>query len=131
MFFKDHEKAVYAPPGHPAGDAKFDPLALDRALVRATGGKLADLLRQHAAGSDGLGDVSPEGQAANALMSADAEEQLVRAARAAFALPDFPACTDGAALDLLWHYLAYMEGKGSAGATPPASPAPSDSRPAA
>lgn len=132
MFFPAHEKLIYAPPDHPAG-ASYDPLALDRELVRLTGGRLSALLVQHRAGSDGLGNVDAGAEADNALQSARAEEELVRAARTAFGLPDFPASTDGVALELLWHYLEYMEGKGEPGATRPpsadCSASPGDPRP--
>lgn len=128
MFFPERDRLIYTPPDHPDQSARFDPLALDRALVRATGGRLADLLAQHQAGADGLGDVSPGAGAKNALMSAEAEEQLVKAARAAFGLPDFPDCTDGRALEMLWHYLEYMAGKGRPGEPPPTSPGSTDSQ---
>lgn len=118
MFFQDHEKQIYSPQG---SDKKFDPLAIDRNLVIASDGRLNDLLKQWRASSDGLGDVSKDSQRNNAIQSAMAEEALARAARLVFGLPDFPDCTDAAALEWLCDYLDYMEGKGQRGKTPPHS----------
>lgn len=118
MFFEPHEKTIYSPEG---SDKKFDPLAVERALTIATGGKLNDLLTQWRAASDGLGDISPEGKAQSRVAAAEAEGQLAAVARAAFGLPPFPDCTDADALEWLCDYLRWMEGKGSRGSPSPDS----------
>src|SRR5262249_43332767 len=114
MFFADHEKRIYSPEGCPRA---FDPLALDRALTRASGGRRGDLLAAWQATDVSTGDVS-EPAASRTLAGAAAEEDLVRAARVAFDLPDFPACCDATALEYLCDYLEWMEKKGSRGETP-------------
>lgn len=123
MFFADHEKRIYSPEG---SDLKFDPLALDRALTRASDGRLNDLLEAWQAGDLARGDVS-ESKASRALVVAEAEGELARVARSAFGLPDFPECCDATALEYLCDFLGWMEGKGSRGSAPPPSPSPSDS----
>jgi len=115
MFFPDHEKLIYAPPGF---DTKLDPLAVDRALRIASNGTLAGLLSDWQSASDGLGDISQGSTSANDVLSARAEETLVRVAREAFGLPPFPDCTDGVALEVLCDYLEWMAGKGKRGESP-------------
>lgn len=116
MMYQDHEKRIYAPKGAPDG-MSYDPLALDRTLVRATNGNLGGLVRDWQAVTDDLGDVSPGSKERNALTSAEAEEQLVRAARVAFGLPAFPECLDATALEWLTDFLEYMAGKGTRAAS--------------
>lgn len=119
MFFEDHLKQIYSPKG---SELKFDPLVLDRALVAESEGRLNDLLIQWRAGTDGLGDVSDGAKYDNAVMSADAEDELVRIARGAFGLPEFPDCLDATALEYLCDFLEWMEGKGTRGSAPLPSP---------
>lgn len=119
MFFHDHEKQIYSPEG---SDQKFDPLALDRALTVASGGRLNDLLKQWQPVPEGQGDVSPDGIARDAVARAEAETELALIARKAFGVPEFPAATDAHALELLCDFLWWMEGKGGRGETPPPSP---------
>ena len=107
MFFQDHEKQIYSPPGC---DQKFDPLALDRALTKASGGRLNEWLQAWSPESEG--DVSAEGKRKTSVEQADAEELLVEAARKAFGLPPFPESTSAQALEYLLDYLWWMEGKG-------------------
>ena len=115
MYFTEREKQIYEAP---EGRGKFDPLRVDRLLQVETRGRLHLLvsLRNMAAG--GLGDVSPEGKAQTALEAADAELQLADAARKVFNLPPFPECTDADALEVLYHFLGWMEGKGETAGTP-------------
>lgn len=122
MFFEEHEKQIYTPPG---SDRAYDPLAIDRALTVATGGNLPGLVADWKAGSDGQGDVSDGAAARDAVTSAKAEEVLAAASRAAFGLPAFPQCTDGVALEYLADYLTYMAGKGRRESRPPPSPSSS------
>lgn len=122
MFFADHEKQIYSPPG---SDLKFDPLALDRALTLASEGRLNDLLGQWCPGEGG--DVSQGAPARSAVASAEAEAELVAVARKAFQLPAFPDCPDALALEHLCDFLWWMEKKGVRGETPPPSPSTSDS----
>jgi hypothetical protein len=122
MFFQDHEKQIYSPAG---SDLRFDPLDLDRRLVLHSRGNLPILwvLWKTQTGDvliDGVAD-----DASAALERAMAEEQIVRAARNAFQLPDFPDCTDAQALEYLCDFLEWMRKKGRRGETPPASPASS------
>lgn len=121
MFFQNHEKAIYSPPDC---DRKFDPLALERTLRIVSGGRLPDLLADWTAGFDDRGDVSSdperakEIQRANAVLSAQAEGELVRVARVAFELPPFPDSSDATALEYLQDYLEWMAGKGTRGSSP-------------
>jgi hypothetical protein len=124
MFFQDHEKTIYSPEG---SDMKFDPLALDRALVTASGGKLAELIEQWKSGSDDKGDVSASGKAERQIASALAEGELVKVARVAFKLGEFPVDLDAEALEYLCDFLEWMKKKGRRGETPPDSPGHSES----
>jgi len=125
MFFEDHQKMIYTPsPGClPDGRAsqKFDPLAIDRALMVATGNALARLVEDWKAVDRDEGDISPQGRAATIERSCRAEETLANAARVAFALPAFPDCTDAVALELLCDYLEWLKKKGTRESTPPGS----------
>lgn len=119
MFFADHEKSIYSPPG---SDLKFDPLALDRAITRESGGRLLELWVEWEAKP---GDAFTSGvltAAEAALRSAAAEAELVGAARRAFGLPDWPDCPDATALEYLVDFREWMAKKGTRGETPPASP---------
>lgn len=131
MFFEDHEKAIYVPATRP--DLAFDPLAVDRALVIATNGKLSDLVAEAypplvddgQGGKVEGGDISAEGQALSKLTKRAAEGPLADAARKAFGIaafnPQDPNTTDGAVLEILLDYLWWMEKKGKRGETPPTS----------
>jgi hypothetical protein len=119
MFFADHEKTIYSPPG---SDLQFDPLALDRAITAATQGKLVEWWVEWEARP---GDAFTSGvltAAEAALMSAEAEAKIAAAARVAFGLPDFPACCDATALEYLLDFRGWMAKKGRRGETPPESP---------
>ncbi len=111
MFYEEHERKIYHPASAPEGMI-YDPLALDRTLIRATGGRLSGLVSDWQSVNDKDGDVSPGSDARNSLRSAEAEEQLVVAARIAFGLPGFPECLDSTALEYLIDFLGYMAGKG-------------------
>ena len=125
MFFQDHEKAIYSPESLP--DAKFDPLAVDRALVKATHGMLHELLVKYQPVTGETGDVSKEGRRLAEVEKAEAEEQLIAAARIAFGMKEFPENTDGQILEVLHDYLEWMEGKGSRVKHPPTSQPSSES----
>ena len=111
MFYPEHVRKIYRP-AFADENTMYDPLAVERTLVRATRGNLAGLVSDWQAPSDGVGDVSEGSRERNALTSAEAEEQLVRAARAAFSLPPFPESPDAVALEYLLDFLEWMEGKG-------------------
>lgn len=115
MQYQEHEKKIYECPGN---SKKYDPLALDRLLTVTSGGQLNTILTEWSASSDGRGDVSPEGRANNAVLSAQAEEKLVGIARRVFDLLPFPDCLDADALEMLTHYLEWMEGKGETARKP-------------
>jgi hypothetical protein len=121
MFFADHEKLVYAPAG---SDLALDPLALDRRLTLATGGRLHDLWSDWKARE---GDASVAGTnmtaAEAALTAARAEEQIAAAARLAFGLPAFPdGPPDAVVLEYLCDFQDWLKKKGRRGDPPPASP---------
>src|SRR5262249_33606143 len=124
MFFEEHERTIYSPALQP--DKRFDPLAVDRALVVATGGQLDKLLKLWQPVTTDQGDISAEGQAQAKVEYAKAEEVLCAAARKVFGIPAFPEATDAVALEVLVDYLRWMQGKGSRGETPPTSSQPSD-----
>lgn len=118
MFFTEKEKAVYNAPN----GIRYDPVSVDRRLIVATRNRLHELITLRNIAAEGLGDVSPQGVNDSAVEAAAAELELSSASRKAFGLPDFPECTDGEALELLYHFLGYLEGKGETAGTPPASP---------
>ena len=111
MFFQEHEKQIYVAPN----GGKFDPLAVERALVVHSGGKLNEILKAWSAGSDGQGDVGDGAKEQNRILSAQAEEMLAGIARKVFQVPDFPDGLDAQALECLCHYWEWMEGKGKPG----------------
>jgi hypothetical protein len=120
VFFTDREKQIYE---SPTGQ-KYDPLRVDRLLTIATKGRLNEwvTLRNVVHGGEYVGDVSRDGRVQTLLAAAEAELGLADAARSAFGLPDFPAVTDAEALETLYHYLGWMEGKGETAGTPQSSP---------
>lgn len=121
MFFTEKERQVYTG----TNGILYDPLAVDRRLTILTGNKLRDLVILRNSAHEGTGDVSPEGRAQAAVEAARAELTLADASRGAFALPKFPEVTDAVALELLYHFLDWLEGKGEAAGKPQESPASS------
>lgn len=113
MFYQEHEKKIYSPEG---SDKSYDPLALHRSLVTETGGKFDELWVDWTCVSSDSGDVS-EPQSQKELASALAEGELVRAARKAFKLPEFPDCLDAVVLEYLRDFVEWLEGKGQRAAT--------------
>lgn len=131
MFFTDKEKAIYESPS----GAKYDPLAVNNQLTVITDGKLNDLIHDHNAFGDesakdaeaveaGLSPQSDRVRTA-AVITAAADLKLARVAREAFGLPEFPDCTDGTALETLFHFMEWLEGKDSPGETRHSSPSTS------
>lgn len=118
MFFTEREKMVYEAPG----GWNYDPVVIDRRLVIATHNRLREYLELRNAVVEGRGDVSKEGVNSLVVDAAQAELALAQAARKAFELPDFPECTDGQALELLYHFLGWLEGKDEKAGMPPGSP---------
>lgn len=136
MYFEEHEKNIYKPEWAKDG---YDPLLLDRLLVYHSGGDLHSWLdavnaeRASRAGPDDAryleaGDVSEEGKKAARARAAEAEIQLAKVARAAFGFDD--SVLMGVALERLYEFLGYMEGKGDAAGTPHASSESSPTSPA-
>jgi len=120
VFFTDREKEIYEAP---SGGRKYDPLRVDRLLTIHTGNRLDEYVRLRNAGNGPpTGDVSAAGKTQTAVEAAAAELELARAARLAFELPEFPEVTDATALELLYHFLGWMEGKDSAAGMPPSTP---------
>ena len=108
MFYQDHEKTIYSPP---STELKYDPLAVHRKLLTATGNKFDELWAAWCGADSDLGDVSiPRDQ--RVLESLDAEGKLAHAARAAFDLKPFPDTLDATALEYLRDFVRWMEGKG-------------------
>lgn len=118
MFFTEKERSIYAAPN----GRQYDPVVVDRRLTVLTGNRLRDLVLLRNAPVEGVGDVSRQGQDEGAVEAARAELTLADAARGAFDLPQFPECTAGSALEILYHFLDWLEGKGVTAGTPPASP---------
>jgi hypothetical protein len=119
VFFSDREKEIYE---SPLG-GRYDPLRVDRLLTVHSGNRLDEWIRvRNAATGPPTGDISKEGKTATKVAAAEAELELAQAARLAFALPDFPECGDATALEVLYDYLGWMEGKDSAAGTPQSSP---------
>ncbi len=114
MFYTDEERGIFTPEG---SDRKYDPLAVLRRLTAATKGEFNELWIKWCSPQNNDGDVSVT-QASKEYESACAEEQLVKASRVAFELPDFPDCTDGVALSHLRTFVEYLQGKDSVAGTP-------------
>lgn len=111
--FTDRERQIYESPG----GVKYDPLACLRTLLVATGNKVNDFLA--------------DWEGTDAVAAAVAEGELVRAARAVFAVKPFDedgGVLDAVALETLFHFLAFVEGKDSRGPTLPTSPPSTDPR---
>jgi len=120
VYFSENEKKIYHPPG---SDKAFDPLQLDRTLTIRSGGNLNALVAARNAKYAGLGDISQEGRRRAEVDCAEAELALASIARDAFGLPPFPDCLDAQALEYLFHFLEWMEGKGERAGTSPTEPA--------
>jgi hypothetical protein len=100
-----------------------DPIAIHRRFTLATGGD-PDALLQLVAPPEGQPETSTD-----ILRRLDAEEQLARAARKAFQLPEYDTttgqgATDDEALSLLWKWLEWMQKKSLTPAPTPTSPPP-------
>lgn len=108
MFYQDHEKKIYSPPG---SDKKYDPLAVERLLTVLSDGHFEKIWNTWVAINDNSGDIKYTHEM-RAVASADAEMHLVKIARGAFQLPDFPDCLDAEVLEVLRDYIGWMEGKG-------------------
>lgn len=135
MFFTDREKAIYTPPH---ADRPFDPLALSNLLTVHSGNRLHDLIADHNAHGDVLRasadeeakglDPRPRAEVDEAaVLTAKADLELAGVARKAFGLPEFPDCTDAIALEMLFHFLDWLEKKSGTGDPPSPSPGSSDS----
>lgn len=107
MFFQDHEKLIYTPPGCPRS---YDPVVLDRTLTVVSGNRLDTLVADRNAAGEDSGDVSQAGKTQRAIIAAQAELELIPIAKAAFSLPEeTPAAV---ALEYLYHFLGWLEKKG-------------------
>lgn len=96
MYFSDADKQIYTSPD----DRRFDPLAVHRKLVVVTGAKINDYL------ADWNGP--------DLVAKAVAEERLALASRSAFGYLPFDqdgGVTDAVALETLFHFLHYCQGK--------------------
>lgn len=116
--FSEREKAIYT---SPVGK-KYDPLRLDRLLVIQTNNRLGEFLKLVDPKTINSGDVSKAGRAQAEVEACNAELELARASRAVFELPEFPDCTDAWALETLYHFLEWLEGKGETAGTPQSTP---------
>ena len=114
MFYSDKERAIFTPE---EGAKQYDPLAILRRLTAASQGKFSELWNQWCAVNSDSGDVSIPA-AVKEYESALAEEELVKAARLAFELPDFPECLDAVALSYLRTLMEFLEGKGERAGMP-------------
>lgn len=98
MFYTAADKLVYESPT----GVKYDPLAVHRKLIFASGGSVNDSLSTWADST------------ASDVERAAAEEQLVRYGRTAFDLKPFDqdgGVVDGVVLDCLDHYLRWVDAK--------------------
>jgi hypothetical protein len=114
--FTDPERLIYEPPLSPDAPAyrRYDPLDLELALRVESRGRLNgwleaahryDALRESGAAGDDLAAADAE--------AADARRQTVAAARTAFGYAAGEV-TSATVLDVLYHFLGWLEGKGSA-----------------
>lgn len=115
MFYEYHEKTIYVTPDTNIG---YDPLAVLRTLTIETAphGGIKGLWEDWRAPNTTDGDVS-QPMCEKEAISARAEIYIVRAARMAFALPDFPECLDATALEYFRDFIGWIEGKGQRVAT--------------
>ena len=120
MFYPDHEKQIYEVPGI---ERKFDPLVLERQLMRLSGARFWDLLATFnlasKAESGEVGDISEDGRARAKLEWRDAEEQLAKLSRLVF---DLGECVDAQAMEYLLDFVEWWEGKGQRAKRPTLSP---------
>jgi hypothetical protein len=136
MFFTDRDKQIYTPTG---STAKFDPLAVNNKLTVYSLGTLNDLLADHNAFGEEKDKLDAEDADSPAIPSlkkavadaavrtATADLKLAHIARQAFGLPPFPDCLDANALEILFDFLGWLEGKDAPGVTRQQSPSLSDS----
>lgn len=120
MFFPDHLKLIFTVPG-PKFPGRYDPLRVDNDLLIATRNRLPELIELIRSAGQGTGDVSRAGRDQAQVERARAEIELADAARLAFKLPESPECLDAEALEILYQFLGWMEGKGETAGTPPGS----------
>lgn len=125
MNWTEDERRIYRPPpGTPVSDLGFDPLRVERTLRLECGGvaafnraQLARTAYAELAAREGV----PEDELTAAELAAlKAEEMVVKAAKAAFAAKD-RVLTDAESLDVVDHFVGWLEGKGSPAATKPTS----------
>ncbi len=109
MFFTDAQKLIFT--STVEEPKKFDPLALDRALRKASNNRLGYLIETWKAVDTDEGDISVDGRLQTVLESDKAEEALANIAREVFGLSPFPDCTDGVALEYLCEYLDWCKKK--------------------
>lgn len=122
LLFTPDERGIFELPD----GSRHDPLAVERALVRATGGKLDRInaiLRE-----DPHPDDHPD-KAAQRQGKAEAEEMYLAAGRAAFNLAASPEVTDATVLDALDRFWEWLEKKGWPAASWPTSRPSSAGRP--
>ena len=115
MYFSDQEKLIYKPEWSEHG---YDPLHLLNQLIVASGGRLYEWVEHRNAAVEDTGDVSVGGRRTKWMLAAQAELELARVARGVFGFPDSPVMFDGEALERLFAFLEYLEGKGEAAGRP-------------
>lgn len=101
--FSESARQIYAPAINGNELGRFDPLAVRRKLVIASGGELNSLI-----------DTWEEQRDAETVAAALAEEKLVAAARSAFSLKpisDENGVCDADVIELLADFLEYLAGK--------------------
>lgn len=91
------ERKIYS---YAPGMREYDPLVQWRGLVKGSGGKVNEWIRDRESGDD-------------LLKAADAEENLVALVRKVFDLP--PELLDQQVLDVLAHFNGWLAGKGGRG----------------
>lgn len=119
MFFTEQEKAIYT---SPLDGRKYDPLRVDRNLTIVTQNRLDEYVGYRNNADATTGDVSQAGRTQAAVLAAQAELELAKAARVVFELADFPDVTDARALEVLYNFLGYLEGKVETAGTPQSTP---------
>ncbi len=116
MFFTDAERGIYTTPD----GRRFDPLRILHTITVMTGGRLTELITLRNPETQYSGDVSKNGRVQAMVESARAEMELADVTRKVFGLPSWNESElgDAEVLETLYHFLDYLEGKGSQAPTP-------------
>jgi hypothetical protein len=108
MYFPDEYKVIYE---CPVTHQKYDPLVIDRNLTIYSEDQIGEWIDARNARWLNEGPINPEERKKIAKESAEAELKLVELAKKSFSLPENTLAS--VALEVLYHFLEWVEGKES------------------